>query len=151
MTLNFGRNYLYTWGQDQPERWKNSLAGIACNSARAKTWTLTTKICGTGTDWRTTVRTACTSTETESKQNMDEQRTLAATTLIRKLQWINKNPASELRKGNNCWTTPGTLWPFGAQENMKNNELQGDQQRCTKKAHEKGWSTCEARLRIWLE
>lgn len=45
--------------------------------------------------------------EVESKQNMDEQRTLAAMNPKRKLQWINKNPASQLRKGNNCWTIPG--------------------------------------------
>lgn len=101
-------------------------------------------------DWRTTSRTACTSTEVESKQNMDEQRTPAAMNPNRKLHWINKNPASGLRKGNNCWTTPETLRRSGAQQYMKNDELQGAQQRSTK-AHEKGWSTCEDRLRICLE
>lgn len=120
------------------------------NSTRAKTCTLARKIRGTSTDWRTTGRTACTSTEVESKQNMDEQRTPAAMNPNRKLHWINKNPASGLRKGNNCWTTPETLRRSGAQQYMKNDELQGAQQRSTK-AHEKGWSTCEDRLRICLE
>lgn len=113
MTLNFARNDWYTWGQDQLETQENSLAGIAWNSTRAKTCTLTRKIRGTGTDWRTTGRTACTSTEVESKQSMDEQRTLAAMNPNRKQHWINKNPANGLRKGNNCWTTPGTLTIWG--------------------------------------
>lgn len=40
---------------------------------------------------------------------------------------------------------------LGPSSNVKNDELQGAQQRSTKKAHEKGWSTCEARLRTCLE
>lgn len=92
-----------------PTREMEEFTGRNCqNSTRAKTCTLTRKIHSTGTDWRTTVRTAYTSKEVESKQNTDEQRTLAAMNPKRKLQWINKNPASKPRKGNNCWTTPGT-------------------------------------------
>lgn len=92
-----------------PSREMEEFTGRNCqNSTRAKTCTLTRKIHSTSTDWRTTVRTAYTSREVESKQNMDEQRTLAAMNPKRKLQWINKNPASKPRKGNNCWTTPGT-------------------------------------------